>query len=166
MPTQLSHNEIKNTATNKEIIVVADEMRSPENVGMILRVSEAFGSKKVIFLGDSPTLEKRKVKRTSRSAEKGLALSFNQLPQEIIKDLKARGFKLIGIEITDNSSAIKEYDFSKINKLAVLIGNEKEGINSAILKQLDSILHFDLFGKNSSINVVNALSVALYEITR
>ena len=166
MPTQLSHNEIKNTATNKEIIVVADEMRSPENVGMILRVSEAFGSKKVIFLGDSPTLEKRKVKRTSRSAEKGLAVSFNQLPQEIIKDLKARGFKLIGIEITDNSSAIKEYDFSKINKLAVFIRNEKEGINSAILKQLDSILHFDLFGKNSSINVVNALSVALYEITR
>jgi tRNA G18 (ribose-2'-O)-methylase SpoU len=44
--------------------------------------------------------------------------------------------------------------------------NEKEGIDSEILKELDSILHFDLFGNNSSINVVNALSVALYEITK
>lgn len=166
MPTQLSHNEITNSKTNKEIIVVADEIRSPANVGMILRVSEAFGSKEVIFLGNSPTLENRKVKRTSRSAEKGLSVSFNQLPIETIESIKARGFQLIGIEITDNSSLLKDLDFGTNEKIAVFIGNEKEGIDSEILNELDSILHFDLFGNNSSINVVNALSVALYEVTR
>ena len=166
MPSQLTHKEVTNTTTNKEIIVVSDEIRSPSNVGMILRVSEGFGSKEVIFLGNSPTLENRKVKRTSRSAEKGLSVSFNQLPQETIESLKARGFKLIGIEITDNSTLLKDFDFTSINKLAIFIGNEKEGIDSEILKQLDIVLHFDLFGNNSSINVVNALSVALYELTR
>lgn len=166
MPTQLTHTEITNSKTNKEIIVVADEMRSPENVGMILRVSEAFGSKEVIFLGNSPTLESRKVKRTSRSAEKGLSVTFNQLPQETIEALKARGFKLIGIEITSNSSLLKDSNFENLNKIAVFIGNEKEGIDSEILNKMDAVQHFDLFGNNSSINVVNALSVALYEITR
>lgn len=166
MPTQLTHTEVKNSITNKELIVVADEIRSPENVGMILRVSEAFGSKEVIFLGDSPTLENRKVKRTSRSAEKGLSVSFNQLPIETIEELKAKGFKLIGIEITDNSSLLKDFDFSSLDKIALFIGNEKEGINSEILKKMDFILHFDLFGNNSSINVVNALSIALYELNR
>jgi len=166
MSIQLSHSEITNTVTNNEIIVVADEIRSPANVGMILRVSEAFGSKEVIFLGNTPNLENRKVKRTSRSSENGLKILFNQPTKETIESLKSRDFKLIGIEITDNSSAIKDFDFIKLNKIAVFIGNEKEGIDSEILKKLDCIFHFDLFGKNSSINVVNALSVALYEINR
>lgn len=166
MPTQLTHTEITNPTTNKEIVVVADEIRSPENVGMILRVSEAFGSKEVIFLGNSSTLENRKVKRTSRSAEKGLSVLFNQLPQETTEELKARGFKLIGIEITNNSSLLKDFSFQNLHKIAVFIGNEKEGIASEILTKMDIVLHFDLFGTNSSINVVNALSVALYEITR
>ncbi|MEN8927496.1 MAG: TrmH family RNA methyltransferase [Flavobacteriales bacterium] len=166
MPTQLSHKEITNPTTNKEIVVVADEIRSPANVGMILRISEAFGSKEVIFLGDSPTLENRKVKRTSRSAEKGLSVSFNQIPQEIFKDLRARNFKLIGIEITDNSSLLKDFNFETMDKVAVFIGNEKEGVSSEILKEMEAVLHFELFGDNTSINVVNALSVALYEVTR
>ena len=166
MSTQLTHNEINNTTTNKEIVVVSDELYSPENVGMVLRVSEAFGSKEVIFLGDSPTIENRKVKRTSRSAEKGLKTLFNQSQRETIDNLKERGFTLIGLEITDNSTPIKNFDFGKIDKLAIFIGNEKEGINSEILKELNTVLHFDLFGTNSSINVVNALSVALYEVTR
>lgn len=166
MSKQLTHTEIKNTKTNKEIIVVADEIRSPENVGMIIRVSEAFGSKKIIFLGNSPNLDNRKVKRTSRSAEKGMELFFNQLPQETIIELKEKGYKLIGIEITDNSTLLKDFDFNNLDKLAYFIGNEKEGVGSEILNKMDTILHFDLFGNNSSINVVNALSVALYEATR
>ncbi len=166
MPTQLSHTETTNQIHNKEIVVIADEIRSPENVGMILRASEAFGSKEVIFLGNSPDLKNRKVKRTSRSAEKGLKTLFNQSQRETIDNLKERGFTLIGLEITDNSTPIKNFDFGKIDKLAIFIGNEKEGINSEILKELNTVLHFDLFGTNSSINVVNALSVALYEVTR
>ena len=72
----------------------------------------------------------------------------------------------MGLEITDNSQPLKEFDFSILQKIAVFIGNEKHGIDFPILKELDAVLHFDLYGKNSSINVVNALSIAMYEITR
>ena len=166
MPIQLTHTEVTNTKTNKELIVVAEEIRSPDNVGMILRVSEAFGCKKVIFLGDTANLENRRVKRTARSADKELEVIFNQDSNQVISHLKEENFKLIGLEITDDSQPLKGFDFSITNKIAIFIGNERNGIDFPILKEMDSILHFDLFGKNSSINVVNALSVALYEITR
>jgi len=166
LPTQLTHTEIINPTTNKEIIVVAEEIRSPDNVGMILRVSEAFGCKKVIFLGDTADLENRRVKRTSRSAHKELEVIFNQDSQKTIDYLRTEKFKLLGLEITDDSMPLKDFDVSSTNKIALFIGNERNGIDFPILKEMDAILHFDLFGKNSSINVVNALSVALYEITR
>jgi tRNA G18 (ribose-2'-O)-methylase SpoU len=166
MPTQLTHTEITNPKTNKEIIVVADEIRSPSNVGMIFRVSEAFGCKKVILLGNSPNLDNRKVIRTARSAGKNLEVVIDQDALEIINKLKSEKFHLIGLEITDVSLSLKKYDFKDLTKIAVFIGNERNGINSPILREMDAILHFELFGKNSSINVVNALSIALYEVTR
>ena len=166
MTKQLPHNEIVNSINKKEIIVITDNIRTPENVGMLFRVSEAFGVTKVILIGESPDLTNNKVKRTARSAEKGLNLSFNQNSREVIQSLKENNFYLIGLEITNNSSLLKTFNFSEYKKIALFIGNERNGIDSKILNELDTILHFELFGKNSSINVINALTVGLYEILR
>ena len=166
MTKQLSHNEIVNTINQKEIIVITDNIRTPENVGMLFRVSEAFGVTKVILIGESPDLTNNRVKRTARSTEKELSISFNQNSTEVIQSLKKNSFHLIGLEITNTSTLLNKFNFSKQNKIALFIGNERNGINPEILNELDTILHFDLFGKNSSINVINALTIGLYEILR
>ena len=166
MPIQLSHTETTNKTHNKEIVVIADEIRSPENVGMILRVTEAFGCKEVYFIGDSPTLDSNRVKRASRSSEKELKLHFNQESKSTIYNLKNIGFKVFALEITKNSQLIQKVDFTSQEKIAVFIGNERKGISEDILSTIENHLYFDMFGKNSSLNVVNALAIALYEITR
>lgn len=166
MNKQLTHYEIKNTTSNKEIIVVAENIRTPENVGMIFRVSEAFGVKQVIFMGDSPELPNRKVLRTARNTEKKLTITLNQTIENTVSLLKEQGYTLIGLEITKNSTLLKEFSFNKHQKIAFFIGAERYGIDENTLNQLDYTLHFDLFGKNSSVNVVNALTIGLYEATR
>jgi len=166
MSTQLNHTEIQTKDNSKELIVVADCIRTPENIGMILRVSEGFGVKKVVFLGDSPDLSNRKVLKTARSTEKEIETVFTENWQKILIQLKEENFTLIGLEITDNSTVLKDFDFKKHPKIALFIGNERNGISAEILNELDFAVHFDLYGKNSSINVVNALSVGLYEILR
>lgn len=166
MDKQLTHYEVKTATAQKDIIVVGENIRTPENVGMILRVSEAFGVNKVILLGDSPDLNNRKVLRTARNTEKELTVTVNPSSDEEIKNLKQDGYTLIGLEITKNSKLLKEFNFNSHNKIALFLGAERFGIEETTLNQLDHILHFEMFGKNSSINVVNALTVGLYEITR
>lgn len=146
--------------------MVAHEIRSPENVGMIVRVSEAFGCKEVVFLGNSPNLENNRVKRTSRSSEKELKIYFNQNSDQVINELQKNKYELMALEITKKSIPLKKVDFTKQDKIALLIGNERHGISENLLNIIDCHLHFDMYGKNSSMNVVNSLSVALYEITR
>ena len=51
-------------------------------------------------------------------------------------------------------------------KLALFIGAERTGISDEIIPELNECVHIDMFGKNSSINVINALSIGLYEITK
>lgn len=166
MDNQLSHHQVINKAHNKELIVISDNLRTPENVGMMIRVAEAFGAKKVITCGDSPDLTNKKVLRLARSCEKNILFDSNKDILEAISQLKNDNYTLIGLEITKNSLPIQSFDFKPLNKIALVIGSERQGISDSAIKQLNHTVHFNLFGKNSSVNVINALSIGLYEITR
>ncbi len=163
---QLVHSEVLNHDVKTEIIVIAENIRTPENVGMLFRVSEAFGVKKVFLIGDSPNLENKKVLRTARSTEKQLSVQFFETSLNVISQLKKENYKLIGLEHTDKSESLHIANFSNIKKIALFIGAERFGIEQDTLSQLDMVVHINLFGKNSSINVVNALTATLYEITK
>jgi 23S rRNA (guanosine2251-2'-O)-methyltransferase len=165
-PIQLTHLQVSNKKTDKDIVVVSNQIRTPENVGMLFRVAEAFGVKSVILAGDSPNLTNKKVLRTARQTEKKLNITCVESIDNVIPELKKNEFHLIGLELTNTSSLLKTYDFNSHKKIAIFIGSERFGIDTSTLEQLDVHLHFNLFGKNSSINVVNALAISLYEITR
>ena len=166
MALQLDHSQIKNKTTDKEVLIVTENIRTPENVGMIFRISEAFAVKKIIIVGQSPDLLNKKVLRTARSTEKELDILYVEEMQEVISKLKAEDYKLLALEVADTSIDLREYDFSQNNKTALFIGSERFGIESKTLSAMDNCIHINMFGKNSSINVVNALSIALYEFTR
>ncbi len=161
---QLIHSEITNNSKVKEIIVITENVRTPENIGMLFRVSEAFGVKKVFLVGDSPDLTNRKVIRTARNTEKELSIQYFNEMQPLLDSLKNDNYFLIGLELTNNSQNIKNYDFNKHQKIALFIGAERFGISDTTLQNIDVCVHIEMFGKNSSMNVVNALGICLYEI--
>lgn len=163
---QLVHTEIINSKSTKEIIVISENIRTPENVGMLFRISEAFGVKQVFLVGESPNLENKKVLRTARSTNKVLDIQLFENSKEIIEKLKKNNYQLVGLELTDISTSLPNIDVTSNSKIALFIGAERFGIEAKTLEQLDKVIHIDLFGKNSSINVVNALAIALYEITK
>ena len=70
------------------------------------------------------------------------------------------------MEITSSSKPLEELEFSKNKKIALLIGNEIQGVSEYFLKNAHQVTHIEMFGKNSSMNVVQATGIALYEITR
>jgi len=163
---QLTHFEVAKNKSDKEIIVITENIRTPENIGMIFRISEAFGIKKVILIGDSPNLSNNRVIRTARNAEKVIDIHLAKEMKHVIQNLKENKFQLIGLERTNDSLMLKEFDFTKHQKIAIFLGAERFGIDETTLQQLDINLHIKLFGKNSSINVVNALAIILYEVLR
>ena len=85
--------------------------------------------------------------------------------KNVLITLKGEGFKLIGLEITNTSKALNETDFTKMEKIVLVVGAERTGISPDLLKITDETVHIPIFGQNSSMNVVNALAIALYEIT-
>jgi tRNA G18 (ribose-2'-O)-methylase SpoU len=74
-------------------------------------------------------------------------------------------FEIIALEITNTSVPIQKITTPKGQKIALLIGNEIDGVSEALLAIANQTTHITMYGNNSSMNVVQATSIALYEIS-
>lgn len=160
---QLTHYDIKNKQKTFPITIVCDAIRTPENIGMCFRISESFGVQKIFLHESSPSTENRIVKKTARNTLTQINYEYYTSFEETIKQLKKEGNTIIGIEITDKSVSIQDFDFSSKEKVVLLLGSERNGIENINL--LDATVAIPMFGRNSSMNVIHSLAIALYETT-
>ena len=160
---QLTHKDIKNQQQQFPITILCDAIRTPENIGMCFRISESFGVKKIYLHENSPTLENNIVRRTARNTIKQLEHATYSNFENTIQQLKDDGNTIIGIEITDKSIDIQNFNFKNHKKIVLLLGSERNGIEN--INTLDHSIAIPMYGKNSSMNVIHSLSIALYEVT-
>lgn len=148
------------------ITLVSDHVSNAPNIGSLFRVSDAFGIEKIIFCGTNIPVFGRKMTKTSRATEKAVPFEIQEDIHSVVSKLKEDGYTIISLEITEDSKAVHEIDFSSYDKVALVIGDESFGVNEATLQQSDAVVHIEMFGQNSSMNVVQATNILFYEITR
>ncbi len=163
---QLNHSETINSSKTFSLVVLCEDIHSPQNVGMIFRICEVMGVQHLYLTGTSPAPPDRKISKAARSAEKKVLFTWAEDTSLILGQLKAENYALIGLEITDESKDIRTFDFSDFGKIGLIVGAENYGISEATLHQLDWAIKIPMFGKLTSLNVVSALSIGLYEITK
>lgn len=162
---QLNHYNTNFTKREFPITIVCDNITNAPNIGSLFRIADAFGVKELIFCGEHIPLG-RKMTKTSRATEKVVSHQINDSAIEVVKILKAKNYSIISLEITSNSKPIHEFLVTKKLPIALVIGDENFGVSNAILKVSDAIIHIDMFGQNSSMNVVQATNITLYEMTK
>jgi tRNA G18 (ribose-2'-O)-methylase SpoU len=163
--SQLTHYTSNFKKQKHTISVVCDNVTNAPNIGSLFRVADAFGIEELIFCGTDISIGKR-ITKTSRSTEKYVTHSISENTETQIKELKALNYYLIALEITENSQPLTEFKLNTKQPIALILGDENFGISEAILTQVDAVVHINMFGNNSSMNVVQAASIALYEITK
>lgn len=162
---QLTHKENQFERKTFPITLVCDHIYFQQNIGSLFRISEAFGVENIIFLGKDIPLTPRKINKTSRSTHLHVSHIVIEETVELIDYLIENNFEIIALEITSNSKPLKEVIIPEDKKIALLIGSEIDGISDKLLEISNQIVHINMFGKNSSMNVVQAVSIILYELT-
>ena len=160
---QLSHNDIQNQQQQFPITIVCDAIRTPENIGMCFRIAESFGVSKIYLHESSPATDNSNVKRTARNTVNQITHSTYTSFNNTIQQLKEEGNTIIGIEITDKSIDIQNFNFKNHEKIVLLLGSERHGIKN--IDHIDYSISIPMYGRNSSMNVIHSLGIALYEIT-
>ena len=160
---QLTHYDIKNKQQKFPITIVCDAIRTPENIGMCFRIAESFGVQNIYFHESSPSLDNRKVIKTARNTIHRIQHNFYSDFSVLIHQLKVENHTIIGIEITDKSIDIQDFNFKNHEKIVLLLGSERNGIKGIDL--VDYTVSIPMYGQNSSMNVIHSLAITLYEIT-
>jgi len=162
---QLNHDATNFKKQTFPITLVCENVTNAPNIGSFFRTADAFGIEHLVFCGEQISLG-RKMTKTSRATEKYVNYEIKSDAFEVISALKGKDYHIVALEITTKSTALIEYQFPKNTPIAIVIGDENFGVSEAILDISDAVIHIDMFGQNSSMNVVQATSVTLYEITK
>ncbi len=143
-------------------IIVGYQIKTPENIGNIIRLADNAGCKEVLFVSDDENIRTTKIKKTASSSYASVNWRFckeSELELEIPSD-----YQWLAVETSSDSKNI--YQTKLPGKVALFVGNEVVGIESKILDKCHQIVHIPLLGNNTSMNVSHALAVALFEWQR
>lgn len=158
----------------RDIVVIAHNIRSTHNVGAFLRTCDGFGVKKLIFSGYTPypTLEDdtrlphfadkitRQIHKTALGAETTVPFERYELPP--IEQLRSEGYAIVGLEQDERSIILPAYDVP--DKVALLLGNEIDGIYPEYRDLCDTLIEIPMQGHKESFNVSVATGIALYHL--
>ncbi len=160
---QLQHKDITNIKQEFPITIVCDAIRTPENIGMCFRIAESFGVSKIYLHESSPSPNNRLVKRTARNTLTQIEFDYYDNFEQLITNLKRQNNTIIGIEITDKSIDIQDFNFKNYEKITLILGSERRGIENISIT--DATVAIPMYGRNSSMNVIHSLAITLYEAT-
>ncbi len=158
---KIGREEFKNIPRN-DIYVVLDSLKCAHNIGTILRLADSLLVKKVYICGDTVHMPNRKIRSSSRGAEKWVPFEYRESSKEVVCELKKLGIEIVAVEVTDDS--IDYRDFKPKGPVCLVFGREYDGVSQGVLNQTDECIHLPLLGMANSINVSAAASVALYDV--
>jgi len=163
---QLDHSDHHNSRLIQSFCLVAHDIKTPQNIGSLFRLSDALGIKHLYLTGSSPIPPNNKIRKTSRATENIVAYSYYDDPVEVINKLIQDDYKIISLELTDKSMDISQVALNKQDKVCLILGSENKGVNTELLALSDIAVHIPMLGQNSSMNVAMAAAMASYEITK
>lgn len=155
-------------------VVILNNVRSNENVGAIFRTCDAVGVSKIILCGYTPTpvdrfgRENKGLTKASLGAEKFISWEKLEGLKSASEKLKKESFKIVGIEQDKsaiNYKELKDYCLkSNIYNLALVFGNEVDGLSQEDLKLCDIIAEIPMLGQKESLNVSVCAGVVLFSL--
>ena len=148
------------------IVVVLDNIRSGMNIGSVFRTSDAFQIQKIYLTGISATPPHREITKTAIGATESVVWEHVEDVSACIEQLKEKGFTIFGIEQTDSSIPLTEIQEQLDKPIALVFGNEVNGISEAVLPLLDKAIEIQQFGTKHSLNISVCAGICLWHLSR
>ena len=156
-------------------LILAD-LRSAGNVGSILRTADACGVALVYACGTTPypatkhdprpahvaSSNHRAIAKTALGAH--ITVPVLHKPDTLSAILEARNNGFVISVIEQSEKALNLFHYHPVGPMALVLGAEVTGVESAALKTADVILELPMLGRKESLNVSVAAAIALYQL--
>ena len=143
-------------------VLVLDDIQDPGNFGTIIRSAVAFNINTIVVSNNTVDLYNSKVIRASQ----GMLFNINFIRRDLnvfVPELKKEGYQIYATKVNGGKS-LKTIE--KMEKFAIIMGNEGAGVNDNLMNLADEYLYIDMNSNCESLNVAVATSIILYELDK
>lgn len=145
-------------------ILALDGVVDPQNVGAILRACECLGVDAVIWSKNRGAPLGPVVSKVSVGASEIVPLCPVSNLHQALERLKEVGAWMVGAMVSPDAHALDSFEYPE--KTVLVMGAEGEGIHQLIEKSLDFRVYISMSGDIDSLNVSQATSVMLHELSK
>lgn len=146
----------------RELIILAYNIRSAYNVGSFFRTADGAGVSKTILSGYSARPPHPGVKKTALGAEAIVPWESIVQPAPWLKRMQRAGFHIVALEQSPTSKNI--FHWKPKWPMILIVGNELRGVSPAVQKLCETVVHIPMRGQKESLNVASAMAVAAYQL--
>ena len=135
------------------LIVVLDNVRSMNNVGSVFRTSDAFRIESIYLCGITSCPPHAEIHKTALGAEETVEWKYFKNTEDAINELKQHGYTICAIEQVVGSVMLNNISLNKIEKYAIVMGNEVKGVQQSVVDMCDICIEIPQYGTKHSLNV-------------
>ena len=150
--------------TEGRIALLLDDLQTPFNVGAIVRTAAAERVEHLYLSGATVTPTHAKAHKLSMGTERLVEWSQHDRGIDAIEVAKARGYRIVGIELADVAVPLHAATLGEAVCLA--FGHEERGLSPGVLAACDEVAFIPQLGRVASLNVAHAAAIAVYEARR
>lgn len=152
---------LEETLKYAKFILILDRIQDPGNMGTIIRTADCAGVDSIILLKGCVDIYNLKVVRSTMGSIFNVPIIEVDDENDIIKVLKENEFNIVSSYLNTDDYYHK-VDYGQ--KVALVIGNEANGISDNIINKSDILVKIPIYGKAESLNAAMASGILMYEI--
>jgi len=152
------------TDRTRYLTVVLNNVYYTQNISAVIRSCDCFGIQDLYIIGNSPSTHVNK--HVAQGAYNWIDIHRNTFrpEEETLRELKDDGYRLVVTLPAPGASSLHDFDIEK-GKIAVIMGNEKEGVSDVVKEMADEFMYIPMAGFSQSLNISVSTAVILSELT-
>ena len=150
-----------------DLTVILENVHDPHNIGAVLRSCDSVGIHEIFVLYTDKSLTEENLivgKRSSSGARKWVDVHYFTDSKKCFKEVKKRYQKVFCTHLDNDAKDLYNLDLTQ--SVALLFGNEHEGVSEESLQFCDGNFIIPQMGMVKSLNISVACAVSLYEAAR
>ena len=149
------------------LTIILENVHDQHNIGAVLRTADSVGIKEIYVLYSEPELAVKNInlgKRTSSGARKWVDVHFFTETKACFEKVRQNYSTILSTHLDENPTSLYELDLTQ--SVALLFGNESDGISAEALSYSDGNFIIPQMGMVKSLNISVACAITLYEALR
>jgi len=166
VPSRLKWDEKAILESEYSFIFVLVGLQDPGNMGTVVRIADALSMDGIIVSEDSVDHYNPKTVRSTMGAIFRMPIYKTDDVREYIDRLKENDYDVLCTTLRNSSRVHDSVDYKKLKKIAIVMGNEANGVPDDICDRADIQVKIPILGRIDSLNVGVSAGIMAYEVIR